>query len=50
MKEVCRQYGYKPGDVFPMLVMIAMIYAGEIAYMMLPFKSLPAIVFASMGA
>ena len=50
MKEVCRQYGYKPGDVFPMLVMIAMIYAGEIAYMMLPFKSLPAIVFGVYGS
>lgn len=36
---------YKPGDTFPMLVMLAMLYAGELAYMLLPFKSLPALVF-----
>lgn len=45
VKEICKQYGYKPGDTFPMLIMMAMLYAGELAYMMLPFKSLPALVF-----
>ena len=45
IKEVCRQYGYKPGDVFPMILLLAMLYVADIAYMMLPFKSLPAIVF-----
>ena len=45
VKEVCRQYGYKPGDVFPMVLLLAMLYVADIAYMMLPFKSLPAIVF-----
>lgn len=45
VKEVCRQYGYKPGDSFPMLLLLAMLFVADIAYMALPFKSLPAIVF-----
>lgn len=45
VKEVCRQYGYKPGDKFPMLLLLAMLFVADIAYMALPFKSLPAIVF-----
>ena len=49
IKEVCRQYGYKPGDVFPMILLLAMLYVADIAYMMLPFKSLPAIVFGVYG-
>lgn len=49
IKEVCKQYGYKPGDVFPMIILLAMLYVADIAYMMLPFKSLPAIVFGVYG-
>ncbi|WP_273523385.1 SLC13 family permease [Mailhella massiliensis] len=49
IKEVCRQYGYKPGDAFPMILLLAMLYVADIAYMMLPFKSLPAIVFGIYG-
>jgi len=49
VKEVCRQYGYKPGDTFPMVLLLAMLYVADIAYMMLPFKSLPAIVFGIYG-
>ena len=49
IKEVCRQYGYKPGDSFPMILLLAMLYVADIAYMMLPFKSLPAIVFGIYG-
>ncbi len=49
VKEVCKQYGYKPGDVFPMIILLAMLYVADIAYMMLPFKSLPAIVFGIYG-
>lgn len=49
IKEVCKQYGYKPGDAFPMIILLAMLYVADIAYMMLPFKSLPAIVFGVYG-
>ncbi len=49
VKEVCRQYGYKAGDKFPMLLLLAMLFVADIAYMALPFKSLPAIVFGIYG-
>lgn len=49
VKEVCRQYGYKAGDKFPMLLLLAMLFVADIAYMALPLKSLPAIVFGIYG-
>ena len=45
IKEVCKQYGYKPGDTFPVMLFVAMFYIAEVAFMMLPFKALPAVVF-----
>lgn len=45
IKEVCRQYGYKPGSILPMVLLMAMLYVADIAYLILPFKSMPAIVF-----
>ena len=45
IKEVCKQYGYKPGDTFPVMLFVAMFYIADVAFMMLPFKALPAVVF-----
>ena len=49
VREVCRQYGYRPGDVFPMVLLLAMLFVANIAYLLLPFKSMPAIVFGVYG-
>lgn len=45
IKEVCKQYGYKPGDTFPVMLFVAMFYIADVAFMMLPFKALPAVLF-----
>lgn len=38
-------YGFKPGDKWPMLMMTGLVYVGSTSYLILPFKSLPLIVF-----
>lgn len=44
---ICDIYGIKKGEKWPVLMMIGVNYVGAIAYMLLPFKSLPAIAFGS---
>lgn len=44
---ICEIYGFKPKEKWPVLMMIGVNYVGAIAYMLLPFKSLPAIAFGS---
>ena len=31
IKEVCKQYGYKPGDTFPVMLFVAMFYIADVA-------------------
>lgn len=38
-------YGFKPSDKWPMLMMTGLVYVGSTSYLILPFKSLPLIVF-----
>lgn len=47
IKEVARLYGFKPGEQWPKHMMIGATYVACTGYMLLPFKSLPVVVFAS---
>ena len=41
IKEVCKQYGYKPGDTFPVMLFVAMFYIADVAFMILPSRLCP---------
>lgn len=47
IKQISRVYGMEPGEKWPILTLIGTVYLSSIAYMLLPFKSLPAVVFSS---
>ena len=47
IKSIALLYGFKPGDKWPMLMMGGLVYVGSTSYLILPYKSLPLIVFAS---
>lgn len=47
IKEVCRLYGVKPGNKWASFTLVGTICVGCSFYMLLPFKSLPAVVFSS---
>lgn len=47
IKEVCRLYGVKPGSKWASFTLVGTICVGCSFYMLLPFKSLPAVVFSS---
>lgn len=47
IKEVAKLYGYKPGDKWPALMILGVHYVASIAYMMLPFKSVPGVVLGT---
>ena len=47
IKSISLLYGFKPGDKWPMLMMGGLVYVGSTSYLILPYKSLPLIVFAS---
>lgn len=47
IKSISLLYGFKPGDKWPMLMMGGLVYVGSTSYLLLPYKSLPLIVFAS---
>lgn len=50
IKSISLLYGFKPGDKWPMLMMGGLVYVGSTSYLLLPYKSLPLIVFASYEA
>ena len=50
IQSIARLYGFKPGDKWPMLMMVGLVFVGSTSYLILPFKSLPLIVFASYEA
>ncbi len=50
IKSIALLYGFKPGDKWPMLMMGGLVYVGSTSYLILPYKSLPLIVFASYEA
>ncbi|MDO4280247.1 MAG: SLC13 family permease [Peptococcaceae bacterium] len=45
IKSLSTIYGFKAGDKWPMLMMTGLVYVGSTSYLILPFKSLPLIVF-----
>ena len=47
IKEICRLYGVKPGSKWASITLVGTICVGCSFYMLLPFKSLPAVVFSS---
>lgn len=47
IKEVARLYGFEPGEAWPKHMIIGATYVACTGYMLLPFKSLPVVVFAS---
>lgn len=47
IKTISEIYGFKRKEKWPVLMMIGVNYVGAIAYMLFPFKSLPAIAFGS---
>lgn len=47
IKEVARLYGFEPGEDWPKHMIIGATYVACTGYMLLPFKSLPVVVFAS---
>lgn len=47
IKEICRLYGVKPGSKWASFTLVGTICIGCSFYMLLPFKSLPAVVFSS---
>ena len=50
IKSVALLYGFEPGDKWPMLMMGGLVYVGSTSYLILPYKSLPLICFASYEA
>ncbi len=50
IKSIALLYGFKPGDKWPMLMMGGLVYVGSTSYLILPYKSLPLIVFAGYEA
>ena len=47
IKEICRLYGVKPGSKWASITLVSTVCVGCSCYMILPFKSLPAVVFSS---
>ena len=47
IKEVAHLYGFEPGEAWPKHMIIGATYVACTGYMLLPFKSLPVVVFAS---
>ncbi len=45
IQSIATIYGFKPGDKWPMLMLTGLVYIGSTSYLILPFKSLPLIVF-----
>lgn len=50
IKTISFLYGFKPGDKWPMLMLGGLIYVGSTSYMLLPYKTLPLVVFAGYEA
>lgn len=47
IKEVAKRYGFKPGDKWPIYMIVSSNWVGCVAYQLLPFKAGPAMVFGS---
>ena len=45
VKSIASLYGFTPGSKWPMAIMFGLVYIGSTSYIILPYKSLPLIVF-----
>lgn len=50
IKEVSKRYGFKPGDKWPLYMIVSANWVGCVAYQLLPFKAGPAMVFGSYSS
>lgn len=47
IKRISEVYGFEPGDIWPICMFVGAAFVGSTAYMFLPFKSLPAVIFGT---
>ncbi|MFZ7103936.1 MAG: SLC13 family permease [Peptococcaceae bacterium] len=47
VKAISRIYGLKPGNIWTFLMLSGIVYVGSTSYILLPYKSLPLIVFSN---
>lgn len=47
IKQISKAYGYEAGEKWPAFTLVSSIYVGIIFYLILPFKSFPAVVFGN---
>lgn len=47
IKEISKNFGYKPGDKWPMYMILSAAYIDCVSYQLLPFKAGPALVYGS---
>lgn len=50
VKSIATLYGYKPGDKWPLLMISGLVYIGCTSYLILPYKSLPLVIFGAYEA
>lgn len=47
IKQISKVYDIKPGEKWPAITLAGTVFIGCTAYMLLPFKSLPAVIFSN---
>ncbi len=47
IKEISKSFGYKPGDKWPMYMILSAAYIDCVSYQLLPFKAGPALVYGT---
>lgn len=47
VKQISKAYGYEPGEKWPAITLVSSVYIGCVFYMLLPFKSIPAVALGT---
>lgn len=47
IKQISKAYGYEPGEKWPAITLVSSVYIGCVFYMLLPFKSIPAVALGT---
>ncbi|NCB63594.1 MAG: SLC13 family permease, partial [Clostridia bacterium] len=47
VKQISKVYDMEPGEKWPAVTLVSTVFVGCTAYMLLPFKSLPAVIFSN---